>query len=640
MPNYQIRRCGQNKTFGVIALLLLMLGYAGPILAQRADVQQPLSLIEDTPSPDTAIKVDTAVVPSAPETTGQDTAEQDTAENAIIPQDQSLTPVFSTTVDNNSLANTSSAYAQVSLGRRKISEVGLAAIGVGDSDTLDLGLDSMIWRGTSASDAVFLLEKTAVVSHSKALTDLAYRVVARQSVPPSGANLVAAELVAARLAWLARAGRSNDLAVLANQLPDSPQWAGWKRWLVEHELMRRNDTAACGIVDEQVRTTLDPFWHKANVICHAVQGNAGGARFAADILAANGIDDPIFFALTNEMLSGVPADNIDPNALDTMHIVLMDVVNRSIPLEGLAVLPSQMAQSVVQLKFLGADARMVSSFDGLSRGLVDHNQVSKLWRNAGPVQADPQLALAQLDGESTALTTAMAWRAIDADTSDKRLARIVAAMHAEIKDGNGALLLPLYAELIRNAISDAYTAADMRFNEDGVAPKIAMLLAIDQPHDTSIIEGFTDNDDAVLAAQLIQMIETGTLQKRVLDGLDAWSLAPVLQAAGVVVPDQDWLVLAKDSALSSQSYISLSPLVLNAVSQAAETRRVAETILLANWLLQTAPLDSVNPKDLSEVITALRSVGQDQVAKALAAEILRAHLLNRFATGTVDGTPS
>ena len=38
------------------------------------------------------------------------------------------------------------------------------------------------------------------------------------TVPPSGANLVAGELVAARLAWLARAGRSRDLAVLANQL--------------------------------------------------------------------------------------------------------------------------------------------------------------------------------------------------------------------------------------------------------------------------------------------------------------------------------------------------------------------------------------------------------------------------------------
>jgi hypothetical protein len=93
-----------------------------------------------------------------------------------------------------------------------------------------------------------------------------------------------------------------------------------------------------------------------------------------------------------------------------------------------------MAQSVVQLKFLGEDARMVSTFDGLSRGLIDHNQVSKLWRNAGPVDGDPSLALAQLDGESTALTTAMAWRAIDADASDQRLSRVVAAMAVEIAD--------------------------------------------------------------------------------------------------------------------------------------------------------------------------------------------------------------
>ena len=35
---------------------------------------------------------------------------------------------------DNSLANTSAAYAQVNLGRRKISEVGLAAIGVGDGE--------------------------------------------------------------------------------------------------------------------------------------------------------------------------------------------------------------------------------------------------------------------------------------------------------------------------------------------------------------------------------------------------------------------------------------------------------------------------------------------------------------------------
>ena len=621
MPSYQ------NNQIGIAALLCFLL-WSAPAVAQRADSDQPLNLIGDAAISDPAT--------AAPETDQQPAkANADGNQTVANNADQGAVPAA-----DNSLADTSAAYAQVNLGRRKISEVGLAAIGVGDGDANDRGLDSMIWRGTSASDAVFLLEKAAVVSHSQALTNLSYRVVAKQSVPPSGANLVAGELVAARLAWLARAGRSHDLAVLANQLPDSPRWASWKRWLVEHELMMRNDAVACGIVDAQVAATMEPFWHKANVICHAVKGNVAGARFAADILAANGVEDPVFFALTNEMLTGVSAKNIDPNTLDTMHIVLMDVVNRSIPLESLAVLPSQMAQSVVQLKFLGADARMVSTFDGLSRGLIDHNQVSKLWRNAGPVDGDPQLALAQLDGEATALTTAMAWRAIDADTSPQRLARIAAAMGAEIADGNGALMLPLYAELIADEISDANAAADMRFNEDGVAPKISMLLAIAKPDDITLIEGFTDNDDALRAANLIKMIDRGELQAGVVRELDMWPLVPVLQAAGAVMPDQDWLVLAKDAALTLRPFISLSPIVLAAVTHAADNRRVAETILLTNWLLQTGPLETINPEDLAKLVTALRNIGQEDVAKALSKEILRAHLLIRFAAGILDGTAS
>ena len=618
----------QNSQIGIAALFFLML-WSAPAVAQRADSEQPLSLIGDA-----AMSEPATVAPEADQQSRKANAVSD--QTIAIDADQgTLLPA-----EDNSLANTSVAYAQVNIGRRKISEVGLAAIGVGDSDASEHGLDSMIWRGTSASDAVLLLQKAAVASHSQALTNLSYRVVAKQSVPPSGANLVAAELVAARLAWLARAGRSHDLAVLANQLPDSPRWASWKRWLVEHELMMRNDVMACGIVDTHVATTMEPFWHKANVICHAVKGNVAGARFAADILAANGVEDPVFFALTNEMLTGVPADNIDPTTMDTMHIVLMDVLNRSIPLESLAVLPSQMAQSVVQLKYLGADARMVSTFDGLIRGLIDHNQVSKLWRNAGPVYSDPQLALAQLDGEATALTTAMAWRAIDADTSPQRLARIVAAMKAEIADGNGALMLPLYAELIADEISNLETAADIQFNENGVVPKISMLLAISKPDDIALIEDFANNDDALRAANLMKMIERGESQASVLLELDMWSLLPVLQAAGAMMPDQDWLTLAKDAELTQQPFISLSPIMLAAVTQAADNRRVAETILLTNWLLQTGPLETINPEDMSKLVTALRSVGQEDAAKALSEEILCAHLLSRFAEGHVDGKAS
>ena len=46
------------------------------------------------------------------------------------------------------LATTSAAYGSAKLGRRKISDVGLAAIGVSDSAPQDSTLDSLIWRGT------------------------------------------------------------------------------------------------------------------------------------------------------------------------------------------------------------------------------------------------------------------------------------------------------------------------------------------------------------------------------------------------------------------------------------------------------------------------------------------------------------
>ena len=294
----------------------------------------------------------------------------------------------------------------------------------------------------------------------------------------------------------------------------------------------------------------------------------------------------------------------------------------------------------MQLKFLGADARMVSTFDGLSHGLIDHNQVSKLWRNAGPVDGDPQLALAQLDGEATALTTAMAWRAVDADTSPQRLAHIVAAMGAEIADGNGAMMLPLYADLIADEIANADAAADMRFNEDGLASKISMLLAIARPDDVALIDGFTDNDDAMRAANLMTMIDRGELQASVVRDLNMWPLVPVLQAAGAVMPDQDWRVLAREATLTQRPFISLSPIVLAAVKQAADNQRVAETILLTNWLLQTGPLETINPEDMAKLVAALRSVGQEDAAKALSEEILCAHLLSRFAGGRQDGKAS
>ncbi len=533
-----------------------------------------------------------------------------------------------------------SAYSTNKIDRRSISDVGLAAIGVGDVDNTNEDLDSLIWRGTLARDAVFLLENAAVDSRSQAVTRLAYRVVARQSVPPTGANILSAELVAARLTFLANGGRSSDLAALAEQLPDGDKWHDWKRWLVEHHLMLRNDVAACGVVNQQITQTMEPFWHKANVICQAVQGKVDAARFAADILAANDIEDPIFYGLVNEVLSGASAQQIDPTKLDSMHIVLMDVANRPIPLEGLSVLPKQMAETVVKLKFLGPEARMVSTFNGLNRGLITSRQAGKLWRNASAETTDPAEALSRLHSNGDVLTTALAWRALAQDGSGQRLEWIVDAVKAEIMAGRGPIMLPLYAELVREAMTDESVASSMKFDDLGLAPKLAMLLAITNPEDVSTLEAFGGNNSAMMAAQLLRSMSGESLSGKVIESLGLWHMLPVLAATGVLVEDQNWLELTKTTSVAGRSAMTLSPVLLQAVKSASENSRVAETVLLTNWLLKDVMLSQITPADAAVVINALEAIGQERTAKNLAREILAEHLMQGLVAMIPNGAKS
>jgi len=80
--------------------------------------------------------------------------------------------------------------------------------------------------------------------------------------------------------------------------------------------------------------------------------------------------------------------------------------------------------------------------------------------------------------------------------------------------------------------------------------------------------------------------------------------------------------------------------LLEAVKKAAADRRVAETVLLVNWLLQDVALAEISPADAAIVIAALQRIGQEVTAKALAQEILAANLMRRFALMIPNGTQS
>jgi hypothetical protein len=386
--------------------------------------------------------------------------------------------------------------------------------------------------------------------------------------------------------------------------------------------------------------------------------------------------DPTFMGLVDELFTGNVFEDIDPTTLETIHIVLMEALHRPIPIEGIAIMPPQMAQTITSLRYLSDDARMVSTYDGLQRGLVSPREAGKLWRSAGDNKDNPQSALARLDSEVTALTSAMAWRALDVEDSNAVFDLIVMAMKREITAGNGSLMLPLYAELSINAlevmqsqtaspvlvdavVTDNATLASsglassglnddtgqsdnaviavptVTMPDEAVLADIDMLLALSDPATVpAILEStnpIADHIRTLLTLDSGDVWDIDTMQT-----LDTWHLQPLLQAAGIDAPDISWFDQLQSGTHTAYSREKLSPILLHACGEAAEKKRVAETILLASWLLQSTDFTNIDPVDAGLVIRYLRDVGQDKAAMSLMREIASAHLMAQFVSGVQD----
>jgi len=552
-----------------------------------------------------------------------------TTQPATQPVPQPASQGVTETLAEAAPADEGTASASVSLTRGTVvTSFGVANIGLEPSGDDAAGLTTTIWRGTPVDRAILLLDSKAAVGASPALSTLAQRIVAHRAVPPVGADANAGPLVAARLAWLASAGRSEALEDLVGQLPDEEPWLQWKQWLVETQLMSRRDDEACRTVMYQVSRTFEPFWHKAKVICSAAMGDTAGAQFAADILKAMGVDDAAFSALVSTLLDGTDAGEFDPALLEPLHIVLMDAAHTAIDTDGLSALAEGSVQTAVGLRYLDPEARLVSTWRALDRGLIAHEKAGKLWRSAKITPDDIDLALARHRSQPSALTRALGWRALDAERSSRRLAFVAAMMDADIASGAGLMMAPLYAELAREALAfDG--AAEVLATDPALAAKLGMLVSIggsgDLPDMLSTPEVRAWKDLLGLAAGA----EAADIAP--LDLLQMWHLLPLVEQASLTGTgagtDRDWIGLAMPADAAPVSYLSVSPLMLRALRQAAESGSVAETVLLAHRIVGNLDLAEMHPADAAGIVAALMAVGQQDTARALSVEVAAAHLM-------------
>ena len=580
--------------------------------------------------------------------TGAETAAE-TAPLAGTPADGAADPSIASTDDRDTEDDTS----RVSLVRTSVPYTGVADVGAEPS--ADSSLTRVIWRGTTAAALMGLADANYANGGSPALAALAGDVMAIRAEPPAEIDGQDSAFVMARLAWLGAAGRSQDIGKLVSGLPNDPDWLEWKKWQVTTQLSEMRDDEACRSVMYFAGQTLEPFWHKAKVICSAVQGDATGARFAADLLQAMGQDDPVFRALVDLLLDGIDVPEIDPALLEPLHIVLMEAAHHPIGIGGLDAMPAASLQSVTSLLHLEDEARLIRAYRALQGGFLTHQDVAKQWRLAAVDAGDMSMALARHESMPTALTRALLWRALDNEKTASRLVMIAAAMDVDAAEGAGMLMAPLYAELAREALG--FKGVETLLSDAGapLAAKIALLLAAasnsadagpsgaDLFGAGSVMPAGLDTAIFDALAGVSSMMAGGPMDSAALDQLDIWHLLPLFErrvgADAATAMPVNWLSLDSAAARAPASFVSISPVWMRALEQAADDRRVGETVLIAQRIVSAQGLSQLHPADAARIHAALMTIGQTAVANAVANDILSAHLLDASLAIDIDNLP-
>lgn len=644
-----------------LSVLAMMPHYAG---AQTASTSGPVSLTELAPASSKPVQADNQSLSSV---VSEDSSSAEPADNQspvqLIPQPSqanSLTlaplplnpdnltaePVTSQPVPSSEQTAEAEQAPQLNrIGRRSVSRVGLATVGLPPSDDQPLALNSMIWASSEADDALFLLENAPLRSSSPTLRALTHMVVTQASVPPKGADQMTEKLVTARLNWLAGSGQSDSLSELTRKLPDDEIWAEWKQWQVDYDLIRRSDDNACSEAIRIAQQSLDPFWQKAKIICHILAGERMQASFAADILSdilrAGGEDDQNFFMLVNRLLGRSETVELDLDNLSPIHLILMDAAHEQISLDVYETLPASMVQASSSFRYLAPNAALKTSFDRYVLGLSSVDETRAYWQAmmSAPVAAeaalaDVSLAASEIETGKTdfdGLASAYLWVGLSGRAQPDTDLLITSAMKAEVASGRGLFMLPLYSELVRQRLEAAPELSDE------IAGAYAMILALAESGRTLPQSVIAASQTAVSAQMLLNAQLDADIPYTHISTARAETLLPLLSLKGARTSSKNSWISSLNASFEKDSQgvmlrqsLMLNETALRAMEEAAEQGRVGEAVLLASVIIADHDLGWIDSTQMARILASLKQIGLYEEADRLADEVMTSKLLKAY----------
>lgn len=534
-----------------------------------------------------------------------------------------------TDTDTNILSATSRDVPSVSLSNKDPKGVMLATIGI---NTEARGvLSRTMWQNSMVSDVMALMERLPERVSSPRLDQLLRHVMISRAIPPGGATQNAGIFLEYKLEWMRDQGLSDMLAQFARQLPADENWASWGMFLVNHNLITKNDDELCQKVESlrDMAASLDidaDYLLKNQIFCALLSGEDSLASFQLDLLEERGIEDELFFNVLRARIDGTTADMVAPVLPTGLNIALMDLDNIVIPLDIRQNMPIALSQSLSQLSYLNPETAYYQFGVSQQLRLKPIEEQMMEWPYIPQNAINLSMAITQFADQSggdkdrfdIASQRIMLWHSLlSTENPVEKLDITLMALEYDMAH-IGAESLDIWAPHLAAAITGMTPENErtrIKYNQ-----AIMLLVIADYPLPDDIITG----PEHVAWQNLAATVMAGEMPQDMLRDINAQDAIPLLDAVGVVAtPLTDEDRFANRPRLAS-GMVSFAYPDMVMLAQHPARERPAETVLMLAALMQDTPLHALSRDDAATLAGALYDAGLIEKSRQFAVDIMRA----------------
>lgn len=518
----------------------------------------------------------------------------------------------------------------------------LAEVATDYGGTLDPGAGGFpidMWRGSDRAFVERLLPQLPVAPQSPALRALARRLLLSSAEAPAGT--VNVNLLAVRAERLMALGDRAAAADLLALVPESQRDAATARIRLEASWLAGQDEQACAEVGTLIRRfDQDPYLQKALVFCQAKAGQTDEATLGLDLLREQGhADDAIFFDLI-AVLTGL-RKTAKVEALGEpkgLHYALFKATGQKLPED-----PAGTADpDLLAMRLAASDGpeRLAATEEAALAGLADPESLARAY---GAETASPEELAGALDlaPDSPHARAVLYQAAARATVPTLRATLIQKALVGARQDGSYLTAARVYLPLIQELKPEPAIAAVA--GEAGRALYFGGRYELAGAWLEMARAESGRNPDAASAVPVLWLLAriAGGAEALVWDAKSVAAWRQAQAAAGDADADlraarlfavfdglgepvgAAWQVLAEPAAPSapdSASGAMPNAAVWFALGDAAAAGRLGETVMLVLCTLGPDGPGAAHPIALARALAALRQVGLESEARALAFE--------------------